>query len=108
MLKISSKRRRTRREIQAEKEAAAAKEADMQAKMNFFQAAEAKLAQFDAMAADLEKAKALMLELQRQGQVNIDEHGNVSPSKQKPVHGVPSGSQEFQDFGQEGAFGGQQ
>ena len=84
MLKISSKRRRTRREIQAEKEAAAAKEADMQAKMNFFQAAEAKLAQFDAMAADLEKAKTLMLELQRQGQVNIDEHGNVSPSKQKP------------------------
>ena len=44
MLKISSKRRRTRREIQAENEAAAAKEADMQAKMNFFQAAEAKLA----------------------------------------------------------------
>ena len=53
----------------------------MQAKMNFFQAAEAKLAQFDAMAADLEKAKTLMLELQRQGQVNIDEHGNVSSSK---------------------------
>ena len=92
MMKISSKRRRTRKEIQQQKEADAAKEADMQAKMNFFQAAEAKLAQFDAMAADLEKAKTLMLELQRQGQVNIDEHGNVSPSKQKP-------RDEFQDFG---------
>ena len=44
MLKISSKRRRTRKEIQLQKEADAAKEADMQAKMNFFQAAEAKLA----------------------------------------------------------------
>ena len=44
MMKISSKRRRTRKEIQDQKEAAAAKEADIQAKMNFFQAAEAKLA----------------------------------------------------------------
>ena len=92
MMKISSKRRRTRKEIQEQKEAAAAKEADIQAKMNFLQAAEAKLAQFDAMAADLEKAKTLMLELQIQGKVNIDEHGNVSPSKQKP-------RDEFQDFG---------
>ena len=44
------------------------------------------------MAADLERAKAMMLELQAQGAVNIDDQGNVSPSKQKP-------RDEFQDFG---------
>ena len=94
MLKISSKRRRTRAEIQAAKEAAATREADIQAKMNFFQQAESKLADYDSMAANFEKAKEMMLELQRQGHVNIDENGNVSPSKQKP----PS---EFQDFDQQ-------
>ena len=101
MLKISSKRRRTRKQIQEEKEAAVAKEADLQAKTALFQAAEAKLAQFDAMAADLEKAKALMHELHGQGAVFIDEHGNVSPSKQKPAHWVPSGREDFQDFDQQ-------
>ena len=79
----------------------------MQAKMNFFQAAEAKLAQFDAMAADLEKAKTLMLELQRQGQVNIDEHGNVSPSKQKPRDNFLPQALSGVDFNQEGSFGDQ-
>ena len=52
------------------------------------------------MAADLERAKAMMLELQAQGAVNIDDQGNVSPSKQKP-------RDNFQDFNQEGSFGDQ-
>ena len=36
------------------------------------------------MQANFEKAKALMLELQRQGHIDIDDNWNVSPSKQKP------------------------
>ena len=44
------------------------------------------------MQANFEKAKALMLELQRQGHVDIDDNWNVSPSKQKP-------RDDFQDFG---------
>ena len=59
--------------------------------MAFFEAAEEKLAEFDTMAANVEKAKSLMLELQSQGLVNIDDNWNVSPSKQKP-------GAEFQDF----------
>ena len=46
------------------------------------------------MSANVEKAKALMLELQSQGMINIDDNWNVSPSKQKPV-------QSFQDFDQQ-------
>ena len=83
MLKISSKRRRTRKEIKEQKEAAANREADIQAKLAFIQQAEGKLAEFDSMAANVEKAKAMMFELERQGHVCIDEHGNASPSKQK-------------------------
>ena len=94
MMKISSKRRRTRKEIQEQKEAAAAKEADYQAKMALFQQAEAKLNDYDNMQANFEKAKTMMLELQAQGAVDIDEHGNVSPSKEKP-------RDNFQDFGQQ-------
>ena len=36
------------------------------------------------MSANVEKAKALMLELQSQGMISIDDNWNVSPSKQKP------------------------
>ena len=94
MLKISSKRRRTRKQIQEQKEAEVTKRADIQAKMAFFEAAEEKLAEFDTMAANVEKAKSLMLELQGQGMINIDDNWNVSPSKQKP-------SDDFKDFEQQ-------
>ena len=93
MMKISSKRRRTRRQIEEEKQAEATKRADVQRKLAFLEAAEEKLAQFDTMAANVEKAKSLMLELQSQGMINIDDNWNVSPSKQKP-------RDEFQDFEQ--------
>ena len=92
MMKVSSKRRRTKKQIEDEKEAEAAKAADMQAKLALFAQAEAKLADYDNMQASLAQAKAMMLELQSQGHVNIDEHGNVSPSKQRP-------RDDFQDFG---------
>ena len=69
MLKMSSKRRRTRKQIEEEKQAEATKRADIQRKMAFLEAAEEKLAQFDTMAANVEKAKSLMLELQSQGMI---------------------------------------
>ena len=46
------------------------------------------------MQANFEKAKALMLELQRQGHIDIDDNWNVSSSKTKP-------RDNFQDFGQQ-------
>ena len=46
------------------------------------------------MAADVAKAKSLMLDLQSQGMINIDDNWNVSPSKQKP-------RDEFKDFEQQ-------
>ena len=107
MMKISSKRRRTRKEIQEQKEADAAKEADHQAKTALLAQAEAKLQDYDNMQANLEKAKAMMLELQAQGAVNIDDHGNVSPSKGKPRDNFLPQALSGVDFGQEGAFSGQ-
>ena len=83
MLKMSSKRRRTRKQIEEEKQAEVTKRADMQRKMAFFEAAEEKLAQFDTMAANVEKAKSLMLELQGQGMISIDDniHAGTLSSK---------------------------
>ena len=53
-----------KREIEEEKQAEATKRADVQRKLAFLESAEEKLAQFDTMAADVAKAKSLMLELQ--------------------------------------------
>ena len=41
------------------------------------------MALFDRMAAENERAKAVIGELQAAGQVDIDEHGVISPSKRK-------------------------
>ena len=92
MLKVGTKRRRTQAQIKADKEAAALREQELQAKIVHVSNAEAKLADYENMQANFEKAKALMLELQRQGHIDIDDNWNVSPSKQKP-------RDEFQDFG---------
>ena len=48
-LKQTSKRRRTRAEIQADKEAAAKKEADTQARLEELAAAQLKLANYDEL-----------------------------------------------------------
>ena len=44
------------------------------------------------MQVNFEKAKMLMLELQREGHIEIDDNWNVSSSKKKPPD-------DFQDFG---------
>ena len=91
MLKISSKRRRTRKEIAAEKQAKANQEQELAAKLEFIAAAEDKLAHYDRLAEQNEQAKAAFEQLQAQGIVDIDDQGNISPSKKKPGSG-------FQDF----------
>ena len=93
MMKISSKRRRTRKEIQQDKLAEANREADLQAKMAMMAEAEEKLANFDQMNEELMKHRQLFQEMQAVGAIEVDAHGNVSPSKQKP-------QAEFQNFDQ--------
>ena len=70
------------------------REQDLQAKIANVQTAEAKLADYENMQVNFEKAKALMLELQREGHIDIDDNWNVSSSKTKP-------RDNFQDFGQQ-------
>ena len=94
MLKVGTKRRRTQAQIKAEKEEAVLREQDLQAKIVNVQNAEAKLADYENMQVNFEKAKALMLELQREGHIDIDDNWNVSSGKTKP-------RDNFQDFGQQ-------
>ena len=63
MLKVGTKRRRTQAQIKAEKEEALLREQDLQAKIMNVKNAEAKLADYENMQVNFEKAKALMLEL---------------------------------------------
>ena len=84
MLKMSSKRRRTRKQIAAEKEAKANQDADLQAKLAFVAESEVKLAHYDQMAQNYEGAHAILTQLKDQGLIDVDEHGNASPSKRKP------------------------
>ena len=85
MLKVGSKRRRTQAQVKADKEEALIREQDIQVKMARLAEAEQKLQKFDQLEAQNEQAKELMRELHAAGHVDIDENGNVSPSKQKPL-----------------------
>ncbi len=71
--------------------AEADKEADIQQKFARLAEAEEKLSNYDNLVAQNEKANQILHELHAAGAVEVDEHGNVSPSKQKP-------QAEFQDF----------
>ena len=44
----------------------------------------AKAAMLDQVQQENERAKELLSQLHEAGTIDIDEHGNVSPSKQKP------------------------
>ena len=91
MMKNSSKRRRTRKEIQAAKEAEANREADMAAKMAQLAQAQEKLADYNEMQRNYDNAHAVLTQLKEQGIIDVDDHGNISPSKKKP-------QQQFHDF----------
>ena len=94
MLKMSSKRRRTRDEIATQKKADANREAELNAKLAFIAEAEEKLANYDRMAEQNEQATNVINQMQAEGLVNVDGNGIISPSKQKP-------GSEFQDFDQQ-------
>ena len=83
MLKVGSKRRRTQAQVQADKEEALLKEQDTEAKLARLAEAEQKLAHYEQMVAQNEEAKAIISELQASGDVEIDDHGRVTPSKRK-------------------------
>ena len=81
MLKIGSKRRRTQAQVKADKEEAMLREQDIQDRLARLQEVEAKLAEFDRMAAENQHAQDIISQLHAAGQVDIDDHGRVSPSK---------------------------
>ena len=60
MLKVSSKRRRTKKEVADAKAAEANREADIAAKLAFIAAAEEKLANYDRMAEQNEQANQVI------------------------------------------------
>jgi hypothetical protein len=84
MLKVGTKRRRTKAQVKADKEEAALREQDIQDKLARLAETEEKLRQYDQMAAENEHAKAVIGELAAAGQVDIDDRGNISASKKKP------------------------
>lgn len=84
MLKVTSKRRRTRKEVLADKEAEANQEANLQAKLAQIAEAEAKLAHYEEVVQQNAHATMLFQELQADGHVFVDDQGNVRSSKKKP------------------------
>ena len=62
--------------------------------MAFLAQAKEKLADYDRMKEANEQAKDAFNQLQSQGLVNIDDQGNITPSKKKP-------DAEFLDFERE-------
>ena len=89
MLKVGTKRRRTKAQVKAEKEEAELREQELQARLARLAEAEAeaKLAQYDQMEQNYENAKSMILQIQAEGLVDIDDQGKISPSKQKS--GIP-------------------
>lgn len=83
MLKAGSKRRRTKAQVKAEKEEAQLRDLEIQEKLARLAETEAKLEQFERMAAENEQAMAVMGELHAAGQIEIDDRGNISASKRK-------------------------
>ena len=63
LLKVSSKRRRTRKEIAASKAVEANREAELATKLAFIAAAEEKLANYDRMAEQNEQANQVISQM---------------------------------------------
>ena len=92
MLKISSKRRRTLKQIKADKEAAAKKEADTQAKLAQLDSMQQRIEQMEADNKMGNDAASLMNQFINAGLVKQDEHdqswmvaNDGSASKFRPV-----------------------
>ena len=83
MLKSGSKRRRTKAQVKAEKEEALLRDIDIQEKLARLAEMEEKIKNFERMAAENERAMAVMGELHAAGQIEIDDSGNISASKRK-------------------------
>ena len=83
MLKAGSKRRRTKAQVKAEKEEALLRDLDIQEKLARIADMEEKIKNFERMAAENERAMAVMGELHAAGQIEIDDSGNISASKRK-------------------------
>ena len=83
MLKAGSKRRRTKAQVKAEKEEALLRDLDIQEKLARIAEMEEKIKNFERMAAENERAMAVMGELHAAGQIEIDDSGNISASKRK-------------------------
>ena len=84
MLKESSKRRRTKKEVEEAKQSEANREADIQTKLAQIEAAEHKLNRYDELYEQLQKHQQVLTQMQDAGLIDIDDQGNVSPSKKKP------------------------
>ena len=83
MLKIGTKRRRTQEQIRLDKEREMTRLQEIDEKLARLEDAEQKLAHYDQMAAENANAKQVIEELQASGDVEIDQHGRISPSKKK-------------------------
>ena len=94
MLKETAQRRRTKKQIEEAKQSEANREADIQDKLDKIEMVENKLSRYDELHAELQKHQQVLSQMQDAGLIDIDDHGNVSPSKKKP-------QPEFQDFEQQ-------
>ena len=83
MLKIGTKRRRTMAQVKLDKERESLRLQDIDEKLTRLANVEQKLAHYDQMAAENANAKAVIEELQANGDVEIDQHGRITSSKKK-------------------------
>ena len=81
MLRAGVKRRRTKQEILDEEEEAAAKEADIQAKLEQLQELKAKALDYDRLQQEVIAAEVMRDSLIASGHIIKDEEGNLSPVK---------------------------
>ena len=83
MLKTGSKRRRTQTQIKAEKEEARLREEDIQETLARYAEAQQKMADYDRMEAENNRANQVLNELHAEGLIDVGDDGKISPSKKK-------------------------
>ena len=81
MLRAGVKRRRTKQEILDEEEEAAAKEADIQAKLEQLQELKAKVLDYNRLQQEVIAAEVMRDSLIASGHIIKDQEGNLSPVK---------------------------
>ena len=101
MLQDSSKRRRTKKQIAAEKLAKEQHEANIQAQLAELAEAKAKLVDYEQLKVRNSQAETLLQQLHARGDIEIDEHGTATPSKRRPGGRGDTQNSEFQDFDQQ-------